>query len=68
MIIMLVYYTRLQTEEDSPFTEGDDIRDSDGSTGIVYTHAYRALEYLEHWLQDNQADLPYFDQASLFVG
>ncbi len=40
----------------------------DRDTGLPYTHAYRGLDAFEEWLENNQDDLPNFDQATLLTG
>jgi hypothetical protein len=58
----------VQDRQASPFTEGEGIRDYDADSGIVYTHAYKALDSLLDWLEAKQNDLPFFDHAALFTG
>ena len=44
------------------------VREVDSTTGRVYTHAYKGLDEFEAWLKAYQQELPFFDQATLFVG
>ena len=55
-----------QTPEDSYWTEERD--NSDPGYPRKFTHAYKALDDFEAWMNENENSLPPFDAAMLFSG
>ena len=56
----------LQTPQDSYWTEESD--NSDPGYPRRFTHAYKALDDFEAWMNENEDSLPPFDAAMLFSG
>ena len=53
----------VQTPGAAPFSE----LNREGSHPI-HVEAYDTLDDIEDWLEENKADLPHFDQATMFTG
>ncbi|ELT93093.1 hypothetical protein CAPTEDRAFT_185157 [Capitella teleta] len=66
--VALAGYYIAATSEASPFTEGWEIRERDETLDATYTHAYKALDAFQEWLERDKSDLPFFDHAALITG